>query len=331
MPAAAERAAARPVAREGRRGRLSARRIRPERLGCSKPTTCVFVRSSCALQARGLCGPERPVPVHRWALGTRGQRRNLRGDQPGHGSANRHAREGRARGCAPGRRRRARRRSRLGPHVALRARRSAGANRRRHRGAQGRAGARPDRGSGQAAPRRGLRRGRGADRLLPDGRGGRDADRGPAPAVRRSREARARLPRPEGRRRGDHAVELALHDARRAARAGARRRERRDLEPGAVHEPLCRRAGRRDPRGGPAARRLQPRDRSGRRGRRRDRGRPARRRGRLRRVHEDRREDRPAGGRQGAAARDGRQRAARHPRRRGRREGRPARRSPPAS
>ncbi len=78
---------------------------------------------------------------------------------------------------------------------------------------------------GQAAARRVVWRGRGARRLLAHGGGGRDAARRLDASVDRRLEAHPRLPRPARRRRRHHALELAVHDAGRADRARARRRQ----------------------------------------------------------------------------------------------------------
>ena len=74
---------------------------------------------------------------------------------------------------------------------------------------------------GQAAARRGLRRGRRAGRVLARGGRGRQAPRRRAAELVHARQARdAHAPRAR-RRRDHHALELAVHDACRAAGAGA--------------------------------------------------------------------------------------------------------------
>ena len=83
--------------------------------------------------------------------------------------------------------------------------------------------------------------------------------------------ARAADAPPQGPDRDRHAVELAVHDARRARRARARGRQHRRLEPGAEHRRVLGPAGRVHRRGRPPARRLQLRPRRGPGGRRRDR------------------------------------------------------------
>ena len=66
----------------------------------------------------------------------------------------------------------------------------------------------------------------------------RAAPRGVDAGVDRLVEARARVSRPAGRRRRDHALELALHDAERAARAGAGGRQRRRVDARLDHRGL---------------------------------------------------------------------------------------------
>ena len=99
--------------------------------------------------------------------------------------------------------------------------------------------------------------------VLAERRRGRQAARG---AARRTRvtpgQARAARPPPARRDRRDHAVELAVHDARRADRARARVRQHRRLD-ARVDDGVARdRARRVRRRGRPAAGRLQPRHRA---------------------------------------------------------------------
>ena len=127
-----------------------------------------------------------------------------------------------------------RRLARLVAPLGVRARRGDGARRRPDRRAPRRARADADARPGQAAAQRVVRRGGRARRVLAHGGRGREAAGRVDAAVGRRVEADPRLPRPARRRRRDHAVELALHDARRAARAGARSRQRRRLGAGLV-------------------------------------------------------------------------------------------------
>ncbi len=100
-----------------------------------------------------------------------------------------------------------------------------------------------------------------------------------------SRPARPPPARPD---RGRDAVELAVHDAGRDRRPGARVREHGRVDAGAEHGRLLGPARRVRRRGRPPARRLQLRHRPGARGRRRD-GRPrGHRRRRLHRLDRDR-------------------------------------------
>ena len=107
----------------------------------------------------------------------------------------------------------------------LRARRAAPPRGGRLRAPRGRAGARAHARPGQAAQGGGRGRGRRADRVLPHGRRGRQAPRRARSRERRAGPARAAAPPPARRARPDHALELALHDAGRGARAGARVRQ----------------------------------------------------------------------------------------------------------
>ena len=130
-------------------------------------------------------------------------------------------------------------------------------------------------------------------------------------------QAHPRPARAARRGRHHHALELALHDGRRAPRAGPRRRQHRRVEPGPPHVAVLRPARRVHRRRRPPAGRLQPRHRPRRDGRRRDRRPCPDRGGRLRRLDADRARHRASRGGQGAAARARRQRAAgRHGRRR---------------
>ena len=217
--------------------------------------------------------------------------------------------EGDRDGRAPGDRRRQRRLPRLGGPHRLRARRPAPPCGRRLRAPGRRAGPHPHPRPGQAAQGGGRGRGRRADRVLPHGRRGRQAPDRHDPGERRARPARAAAAPPARRARADHPLELALHDARRGARAGARLRQLRRLDAGAFDRGLLRRAGRMRRGGRPAAGRVQHGARPGPRGGRRAGGQPRHPGGGLHRLHGDRADRRQASGRQGAAARDGRQRA----------------------
>ena len=126
-----------------------------------------------------------------------------------------------------------------GPH-RLRARRPAPPRGRRLRAPRRRAGPHPHARPGQAAQGGGRGRGRRADRVLPHGGRGRQAPDGHDPGERRARPARAAAAPPARRARADHPLELALHDARRGARAGARLRQLRRLDAGALDRGLLR-------------------------------------------------------------------------------------------
>ncbi len=164
--------------------------------------------------------------------------------------------------------------------------------------------------SGQAEEGGGVRRGRGADRLLRHGGGGCRPRRGAAAALDRREQARAAPACPSGRRLDHQPVELALHDAGGDPGAGDRVRERRGVGPGA-HDLDLRGSARRVRRGGrPAAGGREPGDRARPGRRRRDRREPGHPGRRLHRFDRDRPHGRPAGRREGAPARDGRQRPA---------------------
>ena len=155
--------------------------------------------------------------------------RAARGDEPRQRRVARLGAGGDARGRAAGDRGGERRLARLVAPLGVRACGGDGAGRRPDRRAPRRARADADARSGQAAAQRVVRRGGRARRVLAHGGGGREAAGRVDAAVGRRREADPRLPRPARRRRRDHAVELALHDARRAARARAGGRQRRRL------------------------------------------------------------------------------------------------------
>ena len=128
----------------------------------------------------------------------------------------------------------------------------------------------------QGKPLRAEARGRGrrAGRVLAHGGRGRQARAGDHPRERGAGPARAAAA-PAARGAGaDHALELALHDARRGARAGARMRQHGRLDAGALDRGLLGRAGGVRRRGRPAAGRLQHGARPGPRGRRRARREP---------------------------------------------------------
>ena len=162
--------------------------------------------------------------------------------------------------------------------------------RRRHRGAPRRARAHAHARPGQAAGRGGLRRGRGARRLLAHGGRGRQAPGRRAAQLVLARQAgHARAPA-DRRRRGHQPVELALHHARRADRAGAGLRQHRGVDARALDRGVRGRPGPLHRRGRRAARRVQPRDRPGAGGRQRDRRQPRRPRRGLHRL-----DRRPAG------------------------------------
>ena len=166
----------------------------------------------------------------------------------------------------------------LGPAHRVRARRQDARGRRHHRVPARGAGPHPHPRPGQAAARRGLRRGRRAGRVLAHGRRRCQAPRRRAAQLvlaRQAGDAGAARPR---RRRGDQPVELALHDARGAGGARARLRQRGGVDPGAVDLGVRRRAGPLHRRRRPAPRRVQPRHRARPGGGRRDRAPPRRRR-----------------------------------------------------
>ena len=141
----------------------------------------------------------------------------------------------------------------LGPRDGVRARRQDARRRRHHRLPARRARADADARSGQAAAGRGLRRGRRAGRVLARGGRGRQAARRRAAQLVLARQAGAAAAPSARRRRRDQPVELAVHDARRTDRAGARRaatlssgrrrrrrRCRRSRSPAASPTPTCR-------------------------------------------------------------------------------------------
>ena len=124
---------------------------------------------------------------------------------------------------------------------------------------------------GKPLARRGLRRGRGARRLLADGGRGRQAPGRRAAQLVLARQAgHARAPAAR-RRRGHQPVELALHHARRADRAGAGLRQHGGVDARALDRGVRGRAGALHRRGRHPARRVQPRDRPGAGRRQRDR------------------------------------------------------------
>ena len=197
------------------------------------------------------------------------------------------------------------------------------------RGAARRARAHADARPGEAAARGGLRRGRGARRLLADGRGGRDAARGLAAALgRRRRSAILSYRVPRGvvgvitpwnwpytmpaeliapALASGNAVVWMPAPSTVGLRGGARRVHRR------------RRA---------AARRLLAGHGAGAGGRRRGRRQPGHASGRLHRLDRDRAAGRAARGRKGDAARARRQRPDGRARRCGRRRRQRRRASP---
>ena len=145
-------------------------------------------------------------------------------------------------------------------------------------------------------------------RVLAHGRRGRQAaGRGAAELVLARQADHAGPPR-AGRRRDHLAVELAVHDAGRAAGARARVRQHRRVDAGAHDRGVRGEARRVHGRGRPAARRLQPRDRAGAGGGGRDRAQSGHGRGRLHRLDRDRALGRLRRRRQGGDHRDGRQR-----------------------
>ena len=180
---------------------------------------------------------------------------------------------GLARGRAARDRRGEPRGRRVGATDGVRARRGDASRRRRDREAPRRARAHADARPGQAAARV-ARRGRGADRLLAQRRRGRQAARGAPRELVHGGQARAARAPAARRDRRDHAVELAVHDARRADRACARVGQHRRLDAGVVDGGRRRRAGAVRRRGRPAAGRVQPRHRAGLGRRRRDRAQP---------------------------------------------------------
>ena len=161
------------------------------------------------------------------------ERRHRRGDEPGHRRVARPGRGGRPRGRAAGDRRGQRRLPAWARAHRLRARGRAASGRRRDASAADElarvAHARP----GQAAEGRG-RRSRSASSIEFWRMAAEDGKRveGSIPAERRAGRRVLLLRRPRGVLGADHAVELALHDARRGARAGARVRQYRRLDAG---------------------------------------------------------------------------------------------------
>ena len=125
-------------------------------------------------------------------------------------------------------------------------------------------------------------------RVLADGRRGRQAPGRRAAELVLARQAGDAGAPPARRGRRDQPVELALHDARRADRAGAGVRQRGRVDAGAIDGAVRGRARAVHRRRRPAARRVQPRDRTRGGGRRRDRPQPRDRRGRLHRLDRDR-------------------------------------------
>ncbi|CAA9494727.1 MAG: Aldehyde dehydrogenase, partial [uncultured Solirubrobacteraceae bacterium] len=261
-------------------------------------------------------------PLHRRGVGGGTARRGCRGDQPGDRRVARPRRPGRPRGGGTGRRSGARGVRRLEHDVGLRARACPAPDRRRLRGAPRRAGARLDARPGQAAAHRGLRGGRRAHRHVARLGRGRRAPRGLHPAEPVGRAPRAGDAPAEGTGRRGHALELAVHDARRAPGTGAGVRQHGGLEPRAEHRGLLRGTRRVRRRGRPAARRVQLRAGARAGGGRRDRLPSGHRGGRLHRLDRHRAPHRRPRGGQGAAARDGRQRTAGGPRGRRPRGGR---------
>ena len=181
---------------------------------------------------------------------------------------------------------------------------------------------------GQAAARRGLRRGRGARRLLAHGGSRRDASRRLDAALGRCREADPRLPRATRRRRRDHAVELAVHDARRADRSRSRRRERGRLDSRVVDVGLRGEARRVHRRRGASGRRVLDGHRPWRGRRRRGGLEPGDAGGRLHRLDRDGAQGGGGRGREDDCARARRQRPDGRARRRGHRRPRRRRASP---
>ena len=242
--------------------------------------------------------------------------------EPGDRRGARPGRPGRPRGRPPRDRRRQGRVPGLGARDRVRPRRGPAPRRRRLRAPPRRARPRADPRPGQAAARRGLRRGRRARRDVARRGRGRHPPRGRDRAEHEPGQSRPARPPPARPGRGRHAVELAVHDARRDRRPGARVRQHRRVDAGAEHRGLLGPARRVRRRGRPAARRLQLRHRPRPGGRRRAGRPPGHRRGRLHRLDRDRPAHRAPRGGQGAAARDGRQRPARRDGRRRRRGGR---------
>ncbi|CAA9469509.1 MAG: Aldehyde dehydrogenase, partial [uncultured Rubrobacteraceae bacterium] len=239
------------------------------------------------------------------------------GDEPGDRRNHRNRPRGQPRGRPPRHPCRERRLAPVGRALGLREGRRDGPRGGPHREPPRRSRAHANPRPGQAAPRRVLRRGRRARRVLPDGERRRHAPRRLDAALGRFVQARVPPPRPARGGRDHHAMELALHHAGGAARTGPRLRKRRGLGPGLGYLDLRGRSGRMHRRRGPAARGLQHGHRSRLRGRRRGRREPRHPGDRVYRLYRHRPKGRPARRRKGAPVGDGRQRADGDPGRRG--------------
>ena len=169
---------------------------------------------------------------------------------------------GRPRRRRPRDRRRARRRRRLGAADRVRARGEDARRRRLIESRRDELARTLTLDQGKPLRAEALRRGRRAGRVLADGGRGRQAPRRRAAQLVLARQARDADAPPARRGRRDQPVELALHDAGRADRAGARLRQRGRVDAGAVDGRVRGRARRVHRRRRPAAGRVQPRHRA---------------------------------------------------------------------